>query len=57
MTNYYLPTLGANGYVKGLCEGAGVGSTLLAGFPTMYTVDFVSSVGVHGVNVFSLASQ
>ena len=52
-----LPTMeGLEPYV-GLVEGAKLGASALAGFPTLKRLPFTGSLGFHGVNVFQQDSR
>ncbi|TPX64914.1 hypothetical protein SpCBS45565_g05555 [Spizellomyces sp. 'palustris'] len=56
MRIYRLPTVGSDGFVKGLCAGAQLGVRALAGFPTMKTLPHTATLGFHGVQVFNMES-
>ena len=56
MSQWHLPTMGENGFIKGLCSGVQVGANALPGFPSMHTIPHVASLGFHGVNVFNSES-
>lgn len=54
---YELPTMdGLEPYV-GLVDGAKLGASALAGFPSLKTLPFTGSLGFHGVNVFQQDSR
>jgi 5'-3' exoribonuclease 1 len=51
MEPFDLPTLDGLHLVKGLCDGVFLGVSALAGFPSLKTLPYTSSLGHHGVNV------
>ncbi|KAH9972179.1 XRN 5'-3' exonuclease N-terminus-domain-containing protein [Lactifluus volemus] len=51
MESFDLPTLDGLHLVKGLCDGVFLGTSALAGFPSLKTLPHTASLGFHGVNV------
>ena len=55
---FELPTLeGGLELIVGLCDGVKLGSTALAGFPSLKTLEHSGQLGFHGVNVFQQDSR
>ncbi|KAL7270786.1 exonuclease II Exo2 [Rhizina undulata] len=54
---FELPTLEGLEIIVGLCEGAKVGASALAGFPSLKTLEHTAQLGFHGVNVFQQESR
>lgn len=52
MESFNLPTLDGLHLVEGLCDGVFLGSSALAGFPSLKTVSHTAILGFHSVNVF-----
>ncbi|KAK5137759.1 hypothetical protein LTR08_007331 [Meristemomyces frigidus] len=52
-----LPTMDGLDYHVGLIQGVKIGSSALAGFPSMMTLPHVGTLGFHGVNVFQQDSK
>ncbi|KAF8525866.1 exonuclease II [Hysterangium stoloniferum] len=57
MELFDLPTLNGLHLVEGLCDGVFLGSSALAGFPSLKTVPYTAQLGYHGVNVFQSESR
>jgi 5'-3' exoribonuclease 1 len=57
MEPFDLPTLDGLHLVEGLCDGVFLGSSALAGFPSLKTVPHTAQLGYHGVNVFQSESR
>jgi 5'-3' exoribonuclease 1 len=57
MEPFDLPTLDGLHLVKGLCDGVFLGASALAGFPSLKTLPYTSSLGHHGVNVHGSESR
>jgi 5'-3' exoribonuclease 1 len=57
MEPFDLPTLDGLHLVKGLCDGVFLGVSALAGFPTLKTLPYTSSLGHHGVNIHGSESR
>ncbi|KAI0303658.1 exonuclease II [Multifurca ochricompacta] len=57
MEPFDLPTLDGLHLVKGLCDGVFLGTSALAGFPSLKTLPHTSSLGFHGVNVHGSESR
>lgn len=57
MEPFDLPTLDGLHLVQGLCDGVFLGTSALAGFPTLKTLPYTSSIGFHGVNVHGSESR
>lgn len=57
-TPFSLPTLGDGiDLIHGLLEGTHLGSSALAGFPSLHTLPHTGSLGYHGVSVFQSDSR
>lgn len=57
-TPFHLPTLGDGvNLILGLLDGAHLGVSTLAGFPTLQTLPHQGALGYHGVNVFQSDSR
>ncbi|KAI8818381.1 XRN 5'-3' exonuclease N-terminus-domain-containing protein [Fimicolochytrium jonesii] len=56
MRVYNLPTIGGEGFVKGLTSGVQLGVRALPGFPSMHTLPHTATLGFHGVKVFNMES-
>lgn len=54
---FYLPTLDGLHLVAGLCEGVFLGSSALAGFPSLNTLPHTGRLEHHHVNVFQSDSK
>ncbi|KAH9998847.1 exonuclease II [Russula compacta] len=52
-----LPTLDGLHLVQGLCDGVFLGASALAGFPSLKTLPYTSSLDPHGVNVHGSESR
>ena len=52
-----LPTLDGLHLVQGLCDGVFLGTSALAGFPSLKTLPYTSSLGHHNVNVHGSESR
>ena len=57
MEPFDLPTLDGLHLVEGLCDGVFLGSSALAGFPSLKTLPHTAQLGYHGVNVFQSESK
>lgn len=57
MEPFDLPTLDGLHLVEGLCDGVFLGSSALAGFPSLKTVPHTARLGYHGVTVFQSESR
>ena len=57
MEPFDLPTLDGLHLVPGLCDGVFLGAEALAGFPSLDTLPYTSSLGVHGVNIHGSESR
>lgn len=57
METFDLPTLNGLHLVPGLCDGVFLGAAALAGFPSLDTLTYSASLGVHGVNVHGSESR
>ena len=57
MEPFDLPTLDGLHLVEGLCDGVFLGSSALAGFPSLKTLPHTAQLGYHGVNVFQSESR
>ena len=57
MEPFDLPTLDGLHLVQGLCDGVFLGASALAGFPSLKTLPYTSSLGPHGVNVHGSESR
>jgi 5'-3' exoribonuclease 1 len=57
MEPFDLPTLDGLHLVKGLCDGVFLGVSALAGFPSLKTLPYTSSLGHQGVNVHGSESR
>jgi 5'-3' exoribonuclease 1 len=57
MEPFDLPTLDGLHFVQGLCDGVFLGASALAGFPSLKTLPYHSSLGHHGVNVHGSESR
>jgi 5'-3' exoribonuclease 1 len=57
MEPFDLPTLDGLHLVKGLCDGVFLGTSALAGFPSLKTLPHTSSLGFHGINVHGSESR
>jgi 5'-3' exoribonuclease 1 len=57
MESFDLPTLDGLHLVKGLCDGVFLGTSALAGFPSLKTLPHTASLGFHGVNVHGSESR
>lgn len=57
MNEFELPTLEGLKVYTGLVEGAQLGKSALAGFPSMKNIPFVGTLGFHGVSVFQQDSR
>ena len=57
MELFDLPTLDGLHLVEGLCDGVFLGSSALAGFPSLKTVPHTARLGYHNVNVFQSESR
>ncbi|KAJ3296851.1 hypothetical protein HK104_001092 [Borealophlyctis nickersoniae] len=56
MRIYHLPTVGEEGFRKGVLAGTFLGIKLLPGFPSMHTIPTTATLGFHGVTVFNMES-
>lgn len=54
---YELPSLDGLTFVEGLLPGVQLGSSALAGFPSMQTLPHTAQLGYHGVNVHNSDSK
>lgn len=57
MEAYHLPTLDGLHLVEGLCDGVFLGSSALAGFPSLMTIPHTGRLEHHHVNVFQSESK
>lgn len=57
MELFDLPTLDGLHLVKGLCDGVFLGVSALAGFPSLKTLPYTSSLGHHNVNIHGSESR
>jgi 5'-3' exoribonuclease 1 len=57
MESFDLPTLDGLHLVQGLCDGVFLGTSALAGFPSLKTLPYTSSLGHHNVNVHGSESR
>ncbi|KAI0300796.1 exonuclease II [Russula brevipes] len=57
MEPFDLPTLDGLHLVQGLCDGVFLGTSALAGFPSLKTLPYTSSLGFHGVNIHGSESR
>ena len=57
MEPFDLPTLDGLHLVQGLCDGVFLGTSALAGFPSLKTLPYTSSLGHHHVNVHGSESR
>ena len=57
MESFNLPTLDGLHLVKGLCDGAVLGTEALAGFPSLHTLPHTGRLKHHRVNVFQSESR
>jgi 5'-3' exoribonuclease 1 len=57
MEPFDLPTLDGLHFVQGLCDGVFLGTSALAGFPSLKTLPHTSSLGYHGVNIHGSESR
>ncbi|BFZ54561.1 exonuclease II Exo2 [Savitreella phatthalungensis] len=57
MSAFELPSIEGVTLRRGLTAGVSLGVDSLAGFPTLYTLEFSSSLDMHGINVFQRDSK
>ena len=57
MEPFDLPTLDGLHFVQGLCDGVFLGASALAGFPSLKTLPYTSTLGHHHVNIHGSESR
>ena len=57
MEAFDLPTPDGLHLVPGLCDGVFLGAEALAGFPSLDTLPYTASLGIHGVNIHGSESR
>ena len=57
MEPFDLPTLDGLHFVQGLCDGVFLGTSALAGFPSLKTLPYTSTLGHHHVNIHGSESR